>query len=71
MSTKFIVEVPCTVIDRYIIFAADEMEARRKIREGFMTEATKNKDGDYEYLGGASSEPVTHWDKAEIVGQIP
>jgi hypothetical protein len=65
----FIVEVPCTVVDRYHIYAESEAEAREKMA-GDMSEQTREKFGDYTLIGSADEEPETHWDKAVIVGEV-
>jgi hypothetical protein len=66
----FIVEVPCTVVDRYHIFAESEEEAREKIASGDMREQSRQKFGDYTLVGSADAEPETHWDKAVFVGEV-
>jgi hypothetical protein len=66
---SFIVEVPCTVMDRYVIFADSEQDVQRKISSGEMTEQTREKFGDYLYEGPTDAEPETHWNKAVIVGE--
>lgn len=67
----FIVEVPCTTVDRYSIFAESEAQAREKMASGFMSEQTKEKFGDYRFHGGADDvEPETHWDKAVIIAEV-
>lgn len=71
MRKKFIVEVPCTIVDRYFIFAENEEQARRKIAQGSgMREDTTKRAGDYSYEGPADDEPETHWDRAVIVGEV-
>jgi hypothetical protein len=66
---KFIVEVPCTVVDRYFIFAESEDDAREKMASGSMSEQTREKLGDYILDATADHEPETHWSRAVIVGE--
>jgi len=76
MRKKFVVEVPCTGVDRYIVFAKSEDDARRKMASGSMLEHSKEKPGDYvwdmnqeEHFSG-DHEPETHWDRAVIVREV-
>lgn len=76
MRKRFIVEVPCTVIDRYVIFADSEVDARAKIEGGVMVEHTDKREGDYQMLANHDfmphgvtfdPEPKTHWDQVKFV----
>lgn len=72
MPKKFIINVPCTSIDRYIIFADSEDDARRKMASGTMLGYKSDKEhGDYKFLGSADDEPETHWDAAMIIKEEP
>jgi hypothetical protein len=68
MRMKFIVEVPCTVVDRYFIFAESEEDARRKMAGSMSEVSKKNPNGEYVYDGSVEVEAETNWDKAVIVG---
>lgn len=76
MRKQFIVHVPCTVIDRYVIYAESEDDARAKIASGQMVEQTDKREGDYQMLleddfmrHGTTFdyEPETHWDRVKFV----
>jgi hypothetical protein len=73
MRKKFIVEVPCTVMDRYHIFAESKDDALRKIADPHsMTQQTKDKQGDYygPLVDETDHEPETHWDRAVVVEEV-
>ena len=76
MRKRFIVEVPCTVIDRYVIYADSEEDARAMVASGTMLEHTDKSKGDYQMLASDDfmphgmtfdPEPDTHWDQAKFV----
>jgi hypothetical protein len=69
MRKAFIVEVPCTIVDRYFIFADSEEEVREKIASGNMKEESKAAPGDYIIDSTTDAEPETHWDRAVIKGE--
>jgi hypothetical protein len=69
MRKTFIVDVPCTVTDRYFVFADSEADARRKMNTGSMTEDSTAMPGDYTHRGTTEHDPETHWDRAVILGE--
>jgi hypothetical protein len=67
VKRKFVVEVPCTIIDRYFVFAESHEHARKLMESGVMREQTDGEFGDYIYDETTDADPVTHWHRADIV----
>lgn len=71
MRKKFIVEVPCTTVDQYIVFAESVKDAYDKMASGSMIEHTTEKPGDYAYHGQSPyNDPFTDWDQATVAEEV-